>query len=808
MIWKTTLAFLVTLFQISGKIVLIKNNIDKSLLLLLFLGLSSVNLVQAQIIETTNPTDVSGIKCVSQDFSNLTFFLGDINGDPIENCSAGTEVSAYIWVISNNNPGRYNLWAQYTLTVTDSNNNFSTNVYEGCKYEGEEIPATGKFLISEVLNWTCGSTIDVSQFYISWQERPSNTCEPSGPKCLQLTDFTRVETPVVANFDYVQNCESYATKFTNLTTGGEVEIYSYSWDFDGIETSTEENPTFVFPSAGIYTVSLTSTQGDQTDTFIDEVVIFEPLKADAPENVEACDSYALPTLENGAYFASTGGVDPIAAGTEITATQTIYVFTAGEGSCEDAENSFTVTINDTPVAQSFDNEVACDSYTLKGLNDGNQYFTQPGGQGTELFENDVIAASQVIYVYTNSGVNVVCSNESSFSVTINPTPSAPIVDNTINTTCDLNNGSISIVLIEGIEYSIDGENFQTSGDFNNLAPNTYSISARFINGDCISAITEIEIIAIPDTENPVLSELENIVVNTDTGICSATVNFEVPTATDNCEGTVVTLTEGLASGSAFPVGITTVQYTATDASGNSTSISFTVTVLDNEAPAADMAELPTVTGECAATVTVVPTATDNCGGIINGTTEDLLTYNEQGTYTITWTFDDGNGNITTQEQTVIVDDITAPVVDAAELPTVTGECSAIVTVVPTATDNCGGIINGTTNDPLTYNEQGTYTITWTFDDGNGNITTQEQTVIVDDVTAPVADVAELPTVTGECSATVTAVPTATDNCGGTINGTTNDPLTYTEQGTYTITWTFDDGNGNITTQEQTVIVND
>jgi hypothetical protein len=55
-------------------------------------------------------------------------------------------------------------------------------------------------------------------------------------------------------------------------------------------------------------------------------------------------------------------------GTEITATQTIYVFTAGEGSCEDAENSFTVTINGTPVADAPPGNVeACDSYTLPAL---------------------------------------------------------------------------------------------------------------------------------------------------------------------------------------------------------------------------------------------------------------------------------------------------------------------------------------------------------------------------------------------------------------------------------------------------------
>ncbi|MEZ4931800.1 MAG: hypothetical protein R2788_06755 [Saprospiraceae bacterium] len=127
----------------------------------------------------------------------------------------------------------------------------------------------------------------------------------------------------------------------------------------------------------------------------------------------------------------------------------------------------------------------------------------------------------------------------------------------------------------------------------------------------------------------------------------------------------------------------------------------------------------------------------------------------QGTFTITWTYDDGNGNTSMQTQTVIVDDVTAPVPDVATLSDVTGECSATVTRAPTATDNCSGAIIGTTTDPLTYNTQGTFTITWTYDDGNGNISTQTQTVIVDDVTAPVPDVATLSDVTGECSATVT-----------------------------------------------------
>jgi PKD repeat protein len=210
--------------------------------------------------------------------------------------------------------------------------------------------------------------------------------------------------------------------------------------------------------------------------------------------------------------------------------------------------------------------------------------------------------------------------------------------------------------------------------------------------------------------------------------------------------------------------------------------------------------LADATGECAVTVTA-PTTTDNCAGEIIGTTSDPLEYTAQGTYQITWTFDDGNGNSTQAVQNVVVDDVTAPVTPV--LADATGECAVTVTA-PTTTDNCAGTITGTTSDPLDYTAQGTYQITWTFDDGNGNSTTAIQNVVVDDVTTPVTPT--LADATGECSLTITA-PTTTDNCAGTITGTTSDPLDYTAQGTYQITWTFDDGNGNSTTAIQNVVVN-
>ena len=81
----------------------------------------------------------------------------------------------------------------------------------------------------------------------------------------------------------------------------------------------------------------------------------------------------------------------------------------------------------------------------------------------------------------------------------------------------------------------------------------------------------------------------------------------------------------------------------------------------------------------------------------------------------------------------------SPEPDVNPLSPITSQCSAEITLSPTATDNCSGKITGTTNDPLSYNEQGTYTVTWTYNDGNGNPTSQQQTVIVQDTTQPIIE---------------------------------------------------------------------
>ncbi len=225
--------------------------------------------------------------------------------------------------------------------------------------------------------------------------------------------------------------------------------------------------------------------------------------------------------------------------------------------------------------------------------------------------------------------------------------------------------------------------------------------------------------------------------------------------------------------------------------------------LETDAPEPDMAILDDIEAECEVTSLTPPTATD-CIGSITGTHDATLPITTQGTTVVTWTYDDGHGNTSTQTQNVVIEDVTAPVADVTTLSDVTAECEVTELTAPTATDNCEGTITGTHNATLPITNS--TTITWTYTDGSGNSATQTQNVVIDDVTAPVADVTTLSDVTAECEVTELTAPTATDNCEGTITGTHDATLPISSS--TTITWTYTDGSGNSATQTQNVIIDD
>ena len=233
-------------------------------------------------------------------------------------------------------------------------------------------------------------------------------------------------------------------------------------------------------------------------------------------------------------------------------------------------------------------------------------------------------------------------------------------------------------------------------------------------------------------------------------------------------------------------------------------------VEDLTPPEPDAVNLADLIGECSISAPAIPTATDNCAGTITGTTTTIFPITTPGTTIVTWTFTDSVGNSSTQTQNVIINDVIAPAPDVADLADLIDECSIAAPIAPTATDNCDGIITGTTTTTFPITTAGTTVVTWTYTDAAGNSSTQTQNVVIDDVTAPIPDATSLVDLTDGCSLTAPIAPTASDNCDNSVSitGITTTSFPITKQGTTIITWTFTDAAGNSSTQTQNVIIND
>jgi len=260
------------------------------------------------------------------------------------------------------------------------------------------------------------------------------------------------------------------------------------------------------------------------------------------------------------------------------------------------------------------------------------------------------------------------------------------------------------------------------------------------NPNVASAVLDVE----ADLTAPVIITPGTLNVGTDPGQTTAVVTYSV-TANDPGHGALTpTLVSGPASGSAFPLGTTTISYSATDAAGNVSNASFDIIVSDDEDPT--IVGLPgnisvnTDPGLATAVVSwTPPTANDNAPGASVTQTAGPAPGSAFpiGATVITYEAEDAAGNVTTQSFNVTVQD--------AEPPAFAGfpanisinvdypAASAVASwTAPTVTDNAPGATVTQIGGPASGSSfpLGTTTITYRAQDVAGNIVNQSFTVTV------------------------------------------------------------------------------
>lgn len=219
--------------------------------------------------------------------------------------------------------------------------------------------------------------------------------------------------PVIDSRSDIDICNSYT--LTDLAVG-------HYYTGPGGTGTMLPGGTVITTTQTIYIYAVSDTPPFCTNENSFNINVFS-IQADDPADVATCDSYTLPALTHGQYYKRPGGPasgedNLMHAGDVITSSQTIYVYAeSGERINCTAENSFHLTIHNSPVIAPINDVQIANAYTLPALAVGD-YYTGPNKTGQLLHAGDILTQSQTVYVYAESGTTPNCTAERSFVVTV------------------------------------------------------------------------------------------------------------------------------------------------------------------------------------------------------------------------------------------------------------------------------------------------------------------------------------------------------------------------------------------------------
>ena len=381
--------------------------------------------------------------------------------------------------------------------------------------------------------------------------------------------------------------------------------------------------------------------------------------------------------------------------------------------------------------------------------------------------------------------------------------------NVVIVAADIDNGSNDACGIASTIIDV------SSFDCSNVGPNTVTLTVTDVNGN-VSTCTSI--VTVEDNVAPI-AMCQAITVQLDaTGNATITASDIDNGSNDACG--IAATTIDISSFDCSNIGPNTVTLTVTDVNGNVSTCTSIVTIEDNVAPAIVCQNI-TVQLDATGNATIIAAdidggSTDACGIATITASQTSFDCSNVGTNTVTLTVTDVNGNISTCDASVTIEDNIAPTAICQAITIqldATGNAMITVSDIDNGSNDACGIAS-TTLDMSAFDcsNVGPNTVTLTVTDVNGNVSTCTSTVTVEDNVLPIASCQDITVqldATGTISITGMDIDNgSTDACG--IASVTASPNAFTcaEIGMNTVTLTVTDVNGNVSTCTSTVTVED
>ena len=536
----------------------------------------------------------------------------------------------------------------------------------------------------------------------------------------------------------------------------------------------------------------------------------------------AIASYQIISSDNCSATHAQSDASGLTSGDFFPVGTTTQSYLATDASGNTASCSFTITVNDTTdpevtcptnIAMSNDSGLcgAIVSYQISSSDNCSATHAQSDASGLTSGDFFPIGTTTQSYLATDaSGNTASCS----FTITVNDTTD-PVIVCPANIAVSNGSGVCGAIVSYQISSSDNcsathaqsDASGLTSGDFFPVGTTTQSYLATDASGNTASCSFTV---TVSDTSNPVIVCPANIAVSNDSGICGAIVSYQI-SSSDNCSASHAQRdSSGLTSGGFFPIGTTTQRYLATDASGNITSCSFTITVSDTSNPVivcpANIA-VSNDSGVCGAIVSYQINSSDNCSATHAQSNASGLTSGDFfpiGTTTQSYLATDASGNTASCSFTITVSDTSNPVIVCPSNIVVSndsGLCGASVPYQISSSDNCSASHAQNDSSGLTSGNFFPVGITlqrWTAVDASGNSTSCSFTIVVDDEEKPSISIGSTSITHCQFSPFVDPGYSAWDNCGGDmssqvlVSGTVN----YNVPGTYYLHYDVSDAAGN------------
>ncbi|WP_298346066.1 gliding motility-associated C-terminal domain-containing protein, partial [uncultured Algibacter sp.] len=434
---------------------------------------------------------------------------------------------------------------------------------------------------------------------------------------------------------------------------------------------------------------------------------------------------------------------------------------------------------------------------------------------------NAVTASQTIFVEDTTAPTA--SNPNTITVPGGP---APAPDVTVVTDEADNCGTTPVVAFVS--------DVSDNGNCPETITRTYSVTDT-----CNNQILVTQTILITDPIMPTASNPNGIDVQCIDDVPAPDVTVVTDEA-DNQGTPVVAFVSDVSDGNTCPERITRT-YSVTDICNNQILVTQTITVNDTTVPTATGAIANSTVEGCTAADATAPvtsvaelealglTIADNCTDDANLVVTNTDTSNGNCPIEVsrTYTITDQCGNAVTASQTIFVEDTTAPVISGVIQTTTVEGCiasdatpavstiSALNALGLTINDSCSSDTNliVTSSDTASGSCPIQVIRTYTITDSCGNFANANQTILVDDTTAPVLT---LPAnVTAQCSddlsTTAFGVATAIDNCDSNPVIAFTDVITNGScSGDFTITrtWTATDACGNVASGNQIISTQD